>query len=201
MQDSLPGPQAQQVMSPQPRRNNPQADDRALRQAGVLLLLYLQQARLHIPLIVRPDYDGPHSGQIALPGGRREHGDPDLWHTALRETEEEIGLPARSVAPIGQLTPLYIPNSHYMVTPFLAWQTQPHAFTPDPQEVRQILEIPVQQLQDPSRLRREIWHIRGREVDVPYYAIQNLPVWGATAMILAEFLTLLASTPGRETAR
>lgn len=198
MQDSLPGPRAQQAMAPQPRRNNPQAEARALRQAGVLLLLYLRQDRLHIPLIVRPEYDGPHSGQVALPGGRRERGDPDLWHTAMREAEEEIGMPSHAVAQIGQLTPLYIPNSHYMVTPFLAWQTQPHAFVPDPNEVRQILEIPVQQLQDPARIQRETWLIRGREVDVPYYAIQDFPVWGATAMILAEFLRLLATEPASQ---
>ncbi len=195
MQNSLPGPEAQQVMAPTPRRNNPQAEGRTLRHAGVLLLLYLQDNSLHIPLIVRSEYDGPHSGQVALPGGRQEEGDQDLWHTAIRETEEEIGVPSQSVELVGQLTSLYIPNSHYMVTPFLGWQIQPYPFAPDPNEVRQILEIPVKHLQDPSRIRRETWNIRGLEVDVPFYAIQEFSIWGATAMILAEFLSLLASTP------
>ncbi len=201
MQKALPGPQAQQRMAPYPRHNNLQARNRPLRQAGVLLLLYLRDNELYVPLIVRSEYDGPHSGQVALPGGRQENRDPDLWHTAIRETEEEIGLSSQAVLPIGQLTSLYIPNSHYRVTPFLGWQTQSPTFAPDPDEVQQILEIPVRQLQDPACIRRETWQIRGLAVDVPFFVIPAYPIWGATAMILAEFLSLLADTPGRTPCR
>ena len=190
LQGPLPGPAAQQTMAPSVRRNDPQADARAVREAGVLLLLYVQRGVLHMPLIVRPAYDGPHGGQVAFPGGRREPGDPDLWRTALRETEEEIGVRSGAIRKMGALSPIFIPNSRYQVSPFVGCVEGVPVFRPDAAEVSQVLPVPVPALLDGTRRQRETWRIRGQEVDVPFFAFGKHKIWGATAMILAEFLCL-----------
>lgn len=190
LQGPLPGPAAQQTMAPSVRRNDPQADARAIREAGVLLLLYVQRGVLHMPLIVRPDYDGPHGGQVAFPGGRREPGDPDLWRTALRETEEEIGVRSDAIRKMGALSPIFIPNSRYQVSPFVGCVEGVPVFRPDAAEVSQVLPVPVSALLDGTRRQRETWRIRGQAVDVPFFAFGKHKIWGATAMILAEFLCL-----------
>lgn len=195
MAQSLPGLAVQQTMAPSVRRNNPMADERTIRMAGVLLLLYVQQETLHLPLIVRPEYDGPHSGQVALPGGRQEPSDPDLWHTALREAEEEIGIARHRVRYIGRLTPIFIPNSRYRVQPCVGWMTGAGPFSPDAGEVYRILEIPVDMLLHAGCVAQETWQIRDQAIEVPFYRFQEYRIWGATAMILAEFLHIRSRMP------
>lgn len=192
---SLPGFEIQRTMAPSVRRNNPMAEPRPLRRAAVLFLLYARGRVPHLPFIVRPEYDGPHSGQIALPGGKREEGDGSLWDTAIRETEEEVGVPRADIHFIGCLTKVYIPNSHYLVSPYVGWIEHRAEFAPHPQEVHQVLEVAVERLLAPERVHREIWNIRGLEVDVPFYACQGHKIWGATAMMLAELLHCMSHLP------
>lgn len=194
LQQPLPGRPAQQTMAPAPRRNNPDRQRRPLRQAGVLFLFYAREGHMYLPFIERPRYDGPHSGQIALPGGKREVGDPDLAATAVRETGEEIGVPGSGIQVLGQLTPVYIPNSHYLVTPSVGLMSGAPAFRPDPAEVKTVLECPLAVLLDPACRKREIWNFGNLDVDVPFFQVGEHHIWGATAMMLAELLEVLRRT-------
>ncbi len=184
----LPGPDIRQAMAPSQRRNAPMADDREIRTAGVLMLLYQERNEWHMPLIVRPRYDGPHSGQIALPGGRSEPDDASLWHTATRESEEEVGIARKLVRRIGSLAPIFIPNSRYEVTPYIGWVSGVVEFRPEASEVAEVLHLPLDLLLDPQFTRRDVWNMQGRDVKVPYYQFGSHQIWGATAMMLSEFL-------------
>ena len=161
------------------------------RQSGVLVLLYPRQDELYLPLIVRPTYDGAHSGQVAFPGGGCEEGDADLTATALRETEEELGVAPQEVQVLGELTQLYIRPSNYQVHPTVGRHSYRPAFQPNAREVAQLLEVPLKSLLDPSHLRRERWELHDRSALVPFYAIQGQTIWGATAMILSELLAVV----------
>jgi 8-oxo-dGTP pyrophosphatase MutT (NUDIX family) len=199
----LPGLAGQIKMSPEHRPGQPNRWDQPAhyREAGVLLLLYPHLVcqnginnstpELHFVLTRRHEYPGVHSGQISLPGGRRE-GDESLQYTALRETYEEIGLDAALVEIIGQLSPLFTPPSNFYIYPFVGFTPTRPAFRPDPKEVAELIETPLNLLRDPAIRKEEIWHFQNYgERRIPFFDIFGHSVWGATAMILSEFLTLL----------
>ena len=189
----LPGRPAQWLMAPMPRPGwDP--DDRPAepaRQSGVLVLFYPHRRRLHLPLILRPTYDGAHSGQIAFPGGGREEGDADVTATALREAQEEVGIPPAAVQVLGTLTQIYIRPSNYEVYPTVGRLAARPAFQPNPREVAQLLEIPLDDLLDPAHRRREQWQLGDRSALVPFYEVQGQTIWGATAMILSELFAVM----------
>ena len=170
------------------------------RQAAVLLLLYPNRAsgdsQTTLALIRRPDYSGPHSGQIALPGGRRE-GEENLQQTALRETHEELGVDPATLTLLGALSPLYVRASNHLVYPFVASAATRPDFVPCPREVAQVIETPLTRLLDPRYRGFEVMRFEpvGR-VRVPYFALPGARIWGATGMILGEFLTVLEQTHG-----
>ena len=161
------------------------------RQSAVLVLLYPRRDELHLPLIVRPTYDGAHSGQVAFPGGGFEEGDANLTATALRETEEELGIAPQDMQVLGELTQLYIRPSNYQVHPTVGRIAYRPAFQPNVREVAQLLEVPLNTLLDPAHLRRERWQLQDRSALVPFFAIQGQTIWGATAMILSELLAVV----------
>ncbi len=132
-----------------------------------------------------------HAGQISLPGGRQDDGEC-LETTALRETFEEIGVAPEQVELLGQLNPVYIPPSDFTVTPFVGWLDHRTDFVPSDLEVAEIIEVPLQKLLRPETL--VIGPVRtanGSVLNVPYYQIDRHQVWGATAIILAEFIERL----------
>ncbi|HET91256.1 MAG TPA: CoA pyrophosphatase [Chloroflexi bacterium] len=190
MHSPLPGFQAQLEMSPRPRPFEPPPDIRP-RQAGVLLLLYPVRDVLHLVLTMRPSTLNHHGGQISLPGGGWEEGDDSLQETALREAREEIGVPSAGIELLGPLTPFYVPPSNNCVHPFVAYLPQRPQFSPDPQEVAELLEVPLHLLLEPVTRREEDWIWRGATLHVPFYAVGGYKIWGATAILLAEFLALL----------
>ena len=193
----LPGRPAQALMAPLPRPGwHP--DDRAeepARQSGVLVLLYSLHDRLHLPLILRPTYDGAHSGQVAFPGGGCEEKDTNLTETALREAHEELGIAPENVQVLGALTQLYIRPSNYEVYPTVGRLTTKPAFRPNSREVAQLLEVPLATLLDPAHRRREQWQLGDRTALVPFFAIHDQTIWGATAMILSELLAVVRKCP------
>ncbi len=189
MRGPLPGVQAQIAMSPTPRAFDPPPGAEP-RQAGVLLLLYSIGTTLHLVLTVRMSDLNHHSGQISLPGGGWEEGDASFQETALREAEEEIGIVADGLDVLGPLTPLYIPPSNNVIHPFVACAPQRPAFRPDPGEVAELLDVPLHLLLDPATRHEEDWNWRGATLHVPFYAVNEHKVWGATAIVLAEFLAL-----------
>ena len=133
----LPGKYMQMQMAPtfRPDINNQQTSVKA----GVMILLYPNPTELHVVLMKRPEYPGTHSGQISFPGGKFEANDENLIKTALRETEEEIGVLSSNVMVLGQLTPLYIPASEFEVYPTVGFIDKPQ-FIIDPQEVEYVIE-------------------------------------------------------------
>jgi 8-oxo-dGTP pyrophosphatase MutT (NUDIX family) len=159
------------------------------RIGGVLLLLYYDEEKMHLVLTRRRDDLTSHAGQISFPGGRREANETAV-QAALRETEEEIGVPATAVSILGELTSIYIPPSDYEVHPFVGWVNggQRPSFVPEIREVAEILEVPLCHLLAPHT--REIGPIpvRGATYTVPYYNVGGHKVWGATAILLSEFL-------------
>jgi 8-oxo-dGTP pyrophosphatase MutT (NUDIX family) len=194
----LPGRSMQHQMAPRSRPGGkfddaPRPD---ARRGGVLILLYPhsdpEDAQIYLPLILRPDYPGVHSGQIGLPGGGQEPADRDLTDTALRETYEEIGVHSSQYTVLGQLTPLYVSASNYIVQPSVAWIDYRPEFHIDPYEVAALIEASLRTLLDPATRRVEPWKLRGREIEVPYFALGEHLVWGATAMMLSELLALPA---------
>lgn len=190
----LPGPQAQYAMAPAPR-TGAEMDNQPLpdaRMGGVLLLLFPRDDALIVPLILRPTYRGVHSGQVAFPGGGREAGDPDIVATALREAHEEIGIDPQAVDVLGQLSPLYINPSNYLVHPVVGWTERAPEFAIDEHEVAQLILAPLNDLLDPANRQSDIWQLRGRTATVPFFRIQEQIIWGATAMMLSEFLSLNA---------
>lgn len=189
----LPGRAAQHRMAPRPRSGDYSDTARQeTRQGGVLALLYPIDGRIHLALILRPTYSGVHSGQVGFPGGGREENDADLAETALREAHEEVGIDPAQVLVLGQLTPIYVFASNYLVQPVVGWTAQRPSFHPDPYEVALLIEASLDELMDDGNRRDETWQLRGRSVEVPYYLIQGQTIWGATAMMLSELLSLPA---------
>lgn len=127
-----------------------------------------------------------HSGQVSFPGGRVEPGDKDALDTARRETVEEIGICPARVQPLGRLAKLYIPASHYDVTPVVARYVGIPAFSPNAFEVAELFTFALDDLLHPERKAEERRLIRGVDVRVPYYALSGYKVWGATAIMLSE---------------
>lgn len=171
------------------------------RVAAVLMLLYPyldedgnQKFDWKMPLVLRPQYEGVHNhgGQIGLPGGGREEQDENLMMTAIRETQEEIGVIVPKINILGSLSELYIPPSDSMVTPFVGFLDAKPSFIPDPKEVARIIEAPLSFLQNPAlRMQKEIILPNNLILDVPYFSVNEDTIWGATAMMLSELLHLI----------
>ncbi|HOW84660.1 MAG TPA: CoA pyrophosphatase [Candidatus Aminicenantes bacterium] len=188
----LPGIPAQLAMAPEPRSGQRayfEVED-SCRKAGVLVLLYVRDGRLRLPLTRRTESVDHHRGQISLPGGARQRGE-SMEAAALRETREELGLDLGRVRVLGRLTPLYIPPSNYCIYPTVACLPGPLEFRPQPDEVAEVIEAPVDRLADPAIIGRETWRYGGLDHVVPFYELDGHKIWGATAMVLAEFLALL----------
>jgi 8-oxo-dGTP pyrophosphatase MutT (NUDIX family) len=185
----LPGIAAQLRMSPSGRR--PLTSNKPLKNSGVLIFLYPWREIVHLVFIKRAEYEGVHSGQVSFPGGMFEKGDNSLQYTALRETMEEIGVPADAAKVLGQLTPLHIPVSNINVFPFVAATNYRPDFSPDPGEVQYLIEVSLEELLNPGKLKNKIMPIAGNEISIPYLDIRGNHIWGATAMILSEFLEIV----------
>lgn len=193
LQDPLPGLKAHGRLVPPERRPDLGKEfPEKRRVAAVLALLYPKEGRVHTCLIKRPSYPGVHGGQIAFPGGKVEKEDRDLLHTALREAEEEVGLPqAVAQRPI-ELTRLYIPPSRFEVVPFLGHTHFAPEYIPQESEVAEIIELPLSDLLDPS-IFGELKVVTNRgELEVSAYHWRGEIIWGATAMILAEMADIIA---------
>jgi 8-oxo-dGTP pyrophosphatase MutT (NUDIX family) len=195
LQGPLPGNDAHERMMPATRRtiyrDLVQVPDDA-KKSAVMILLYEGMDGLFFPLIERTEYPGVHSKQIGLPGGAWEQEDTDYVQTALRETEEEIGVNRLQVEVIGQLSSLYIPPSNFWVQPVVGLLSHSPKFVPDPSEVASIIETPLSYLVDPAlRVESKIKHSTGMSLVVPSFLIHGHVVWGATAMMLSELSELL----------
>ena len=189
--EPLPGTAAQLSMAPIYRQDPSivTIEGKPCQEAGVLVLFFPLDDVPTLLLTLRQADLKEHAGQVSFPGGRRES-DESLRETALREAHEEVGLDPERVEVLGTLTPLYIPPSNFCVHPFVAMTPVAPELRPQDDEVEAVLRIPLPLLLDPKTRRREPWILHGQTFEVPFLDVQGHKIWGATAMMLAELLTL-----------
>lgn len=184
----LPGEDAHRLMDPLRPKQRSAVDKGAARESAVLILLSIGEEGIKFPLIQRPKYDGPHSGQIALPGGKQEETDRNLEHTALRETHEEIGIIPEHVQMLGKLSTVYIPPSNFNLTPYVGWMDLTPDYVNDSREVESLFEVYLHELIDPSMRKDTSIQLKNNfKISAPSFDLKGGIVWGATAMILSEF--------------
>lgn len=196
---SLPGERAQFEMAPEERvkhlmeiditANNP-------REAGVVGLFYprIDQEAMLV-LILRKTYKGVHSNQVGFPGGKREIFDDDIEATALRETEEEVGVSRKQITLVKKMTRVYVPPSNFWVQPFIGFTEFTPTFIPEEAEVEAILEVKVTDfLAEESIVIQKITTSYAVDLDVPAFLLNENIVWGATAMMLSEIKNMLLKT-------
>jgi 8-oxo-dGTP pyrophosphatase MutT (NUDIX family) len=182
-----------------PHLDSVPADDpegRTLAAALVLLYPYQPPAAAaptpHLVLTLRTTAMRRHSGQISLPGGRYDQEDGSLLRTALRETEEELGVNPASLTVWGRLEPEHIVASHYALASFVGYTSRRPSFRPAPAEVAEVIDVPLAHLLDPATVVEEDWDFQGFARRVCYYRYGEHKIWGATARILSQLVALLA---------
>ncbi len=194
---SVPGETSHYIMAPEMRKkelDKVKIDKLNPREAAVMMLCYPKNQILHLALILRPTYEGVHSGQIALPGGKVEKEDANYQETALRETWEEIGVEQQTVTVVKSLTRVYIPPSNFWVYPFLGYANEQPKFERQIEEVDKIIEIPLTDLLDESNVfLKKITTSYANDIEVPCFKLDGYTVWGATAMMLSELKSLFKS--------
>ncbi len=168
------------------------------RPAAVLVPLYREAGTLGLVMMVRSFAASRHKGEVAFPGGLREPGDRSPTETALREMEEELGIPASSVQVLGQLSEVCIPPTRLRVSPVVGWIEALPAFRPNPEEVERILRVPLAAL---LAGKPHFWKPPTWERPVACFAVEEFCIWGASAMILSELLDLLAEPARRHLAK
>ena len=190
LKEQLPAVKAHLLMAPLERKasldtefylaNNP-------RPSAVMMLFYAKDEITHLVLTKRNEYPGVHSAQISFPGGKAEMEDATLADTALRETYEEIGVEPNKIDIIMPFSKIYIPPSNFLVSPFMGIANTTITFRPDPDEVQQIIELPLEVLMDESVIAEvEMRTSYAEKIVVPAFRINEHIIWGATAMMLSE---------------
>ncbi len=190
LQCPLPGLEAQRVMAPRHRRLTPEMGV-VPRTAAVLVPLFLADEGVSLLLTRRAATLRHHGGEISFPGGGWEEGDATLAETALREAQEEIGLPSSSVDLLGPLTPLYVPPSRNCVHPFVGWIKRLPPLRYNRAEVAQLLRVPLVVCLHPDTRQERTWWRGGRRYQAPGYEVDGFYIWGATAMVLSELLAVI----------
>ena len=165
-------------------------DGARVTEAAVMVPIVYREPGLHVLLTQRTAHLSDHAGQISFPGGRVEPEDRDREETALREMEEEVGLPRSRVTVLGRLPGYEIPSG-FRITPIVGWIEPPFDLKPDPFEVESVFEAPLSHFLDPDRYLRREYHFRGRHrhyLAIPY---EGRYIWGATAAMLHNFARML----------
>jgi len=191
LRQPLPGLPAQLRMAPSFRGELLKTNDgRDFRQSAVLISLFPENDTLNTLFIKRTTYDGVHSGQVSFPGGKYEENDGSLIRTALREAEEEVGIDAKKVEVLGSLTPLFIPVSNMQVLPVVGLLTEKPEFQLNLYEVAFTISAPICHLKNPMNHLLKTIIVRDRSIIAPYFKVDCEDIWGATAMIISEFIEM-----------
>ncbi|HEY6915715.1 MAG TPA: CoA pyrophosphatase [Paludibacter sp.] len=193
----LPGVAAHLKMAPASRAHELISNnDNSLnaRKSAVLILFFHDEDVLKMIVIRRSVYVGIHSGQIAFPGGRYEEEDKDLRTTALREIEEEIGIPEDKIEILGRLSDIYVPPSNFMISVFVGYLAEKPEYKIDEREVDEVIEIPFSDFFKPNLIKEKDFYVGSLRAakKVPYFDVTNAEIWGASAMVVSELLEMLA---------
>ncbi len=192
----LPGEDAHYKLAPLLRLKElekPNFEKNKPSQAAVMAVFYPDEAaKTRFVLILRKTYKGVHSNQVGFPGGRVEEEDRDLEETALRETEEEVGIPQQDIQVLKKMTQIYIPPSNFWVQPFIGIMDHTPALVPQESEVEAVLEIALEDfLSDSCLTRQTLSTSYAKNIEVPAFLLSGHVVWGATAMMLSEMKEVL----------
>ena len=201
LKKDLPGEKAQNIMRPAPkieRRNEMtySPETKNFRNSSVLVPIVTWKKELEIMFTLRTA-GIKHGGQISFPGGGRE-GDETIEETALREAHEETGLKPQNVEVAGSLTPLYVNHSENMVTPIIGFIKEKQEFCANPNEVDEIFTVPISKLINGEFSKVEDWKLLDLDYSIPLWDVHKVPLWGATAMMLSEFVELYKEFLGEE---
>lgn len=193
---SLPATESHLKMSPVERRLQLLNHDYNLevaRDAAVMMLIYPRQETAMIALIVRNEYKGVHSSQVAFPGGKVEK-DESILSAALRETYEEIGVKPEEIKIVCSFSNVFIPPSNFNVFPFLGFCSTEPKFKPDPREVSSMALFPLNEILDDKNVAtHRVVATYSTDVIVPVFQIEKTIIWGATAMMMQELKDVLKS--------
>ena len=192
----LPGENVQFKMAPMERLAELKRiayQKNTAKRAGVLALFYpTNENKTHLALILRKTYKGVHSAQIGFPGGKFEESDGTIQETALRETEEEVGVKKDTVSVLKMLTEIYIPPSNFFVQPFVGITNKTPQFSLQEEEVEELIEVPLQHFMDDGiKTIQTLSTSYAKNIEVPAFMLNNHLVWGATAMMLNEVREML----------
>jgi len=160
-----------------------------LRPAAVLVPLFLRAEEPWVLFTRRTEQLKKHSGEISFPGGGAEENE-DFWQTALRETEEEVGIRAADVLRLGRLDDFYSVFG-YRVQVCVGSYVAPYSYRPDKNEIAELIELPLARLRDPQIYHQEDWQHQGRQFPVDFYQLDGHNIWGMTAAILKQLLRRL----------
>lgn len=188
-----PGFEAHQKLSPaydNKRLRKYYTPSEDAKEAAVMLMLYKQQSQWNTVFMQRSSQENDkHSGQISFPGGRLEHSDDNLMDCALRETEEELGINRNKIKVLGALSPLFVFASNHLVQPYVGVMDPNVTYEPNKLEVAEVIDAPIGYFLNEKNLKvKDIAVREGVIKDVPYFDLFGKVLWGATAMILSEFL-------------
>lgn len=194
LQKPLPGWSAQKKMSPSGRHDISHYNEliKNAKTAATMLLLFRNHLNELNTVLIKRTERGVHSGQISFPGGKFEEDDNDFSHTAIRETAEELGLENNKISIIGKLSNLYVPPSNFLIHPFVGYYTEVPTFNIQKEEVSSVLICPLFFLQNKDLIKEKSIKLSGSNILIktPCFDFFGHDVWGATAMILGEFVEI-----------
>ncbi len=168
--------------------------------ACVLALLFPKNDQWHLSLIERASVhpNDIHAGQISFPGGKLDDNDVSYEDCALRETYEEIGIAPDTIGILGELTPLFVFVSNFLVHPFVGFTTESPKFTLQESEVKSIIEVPMDHFTKTKHKQKTDMNVRDVILhDTPYYDIYGQKLWGATAMMMSELEQVWSEALGK----
>ncbi len=165
--------------------------DQTAQRAAVLVPFFEHEGECHLLFTLRTSNLPTHKGDVSFPGGRYHPDDVSLLHTALRESEEEVGLKQADVQIIGPLDDLRTQASNYVVTPYVGMIPYPYDFQPNAWEVAEIFSVPFVFLEDLSHLNDETWVHDGATIPIQTYRYQGYKIWGATQRMIQNLLEIL----------